>query len=149
LASSKEIPAWLLGADKSYREAFLKGYCLTDVWSGQTNYKVDVKEAVTVSKKLAFSLKSLILSLGFNPTLYCRENNTSVIEGRNVKTLPSYKINWREKVDRKHSQTFISKELFYSAIKENKEYLNSVTVYNIGVKEDKSYIVEGIIVHSC
>lgn len=149
LAPNKEIPAWLLGAKKSYRQAFLKGYCLTDVWAGQTKSKIDIKEAVTVSKKLAFSLKSLILSLGFNPTLYCSMHNTSVIEGRRVKTLPSYKIKWRENIDKNHSQTFISDRLFYSAIKEKKELLKNEVVYNIEVEEDESYIVEGIIVHNC
>lgn len=150
-AEGKSIPAWLLGADRDLREAFLAGYLAGDgcVVEGRGN---PVVQCTTVSKALAFGLRSLASSLGKTVGVYFVAANTSVIEGRQVNALPYYQVRWRTELSEGHRQTVTS-------AKDGAEWLpirdrvdgvaDDVEVFNISVDEDETYIVEGVVVHNC
>lgn len=143
-AESKKMPSWALGLTSMMREALLEGYLSADGWRHDHFY-----EARTVSKALAFSVKSLVTSLGFTATVH-RLQNSSLIEGRTVTARPIYLLRWRHALDLKHAQTFRQSDGYeWAPIREQLDGEESAEVFNIGVEEDESYVVEGIIVHNC
>jgi site-specific DNA-cytosine methylase len=144
LSDCKTIPAWLLGAEKDLREAFLTGYISAD-----GHVRGGLTEISTVSKRLAYGIKSLAASLGYSPRVYFYLDPNDEIEGRKVDAKPSYKVKWMDEVDFKHRQTFIKDDILWSPIKETEKTGLVKPFYNISVAEDETYIAEGIIVHNC
>lgn len=84
LALQKTIPAWLYGAPEPYKEAFMSGYLSADGWT--SGNKV---ECTTISKKLAYGLRTLAVTMGYSPTIYMNHQGDK-IEGRTVKTHDIY-----------------------------------------------------------
>lgn len=142
-AENKGLPAWALGMAPELRSALLSGYLSADGSRTPTFY-----EATTVSKALAFSVKALANSLGYTVAVYTGENS-SVIEGRTVNARPYWRLRWRHEVAADHRQTFRQAHLEWAPIRERGEPGGLETVYNIGVEQDESYVVEGIVVHNC
>jgi DNA (cytosine-5)-methyltransferase 1 len=142
-AENKSMPAWALGMAPEFRAALLSGYLSADGSRTQT-----FSEATTVSKAMAFSVKALAHSLGHTVTVYTGEN-TDVIEGRKVNARPYWRLRWRHAVDKAHRQTFRHAHLEWTPIRECGDPSGLETVFNIGVEEDESYVVEGIVVHNC
>lgn len=142
-AEAKGVPAWALGLSVSAREALLEGYLSADGHKFE-----DFVEAHTVSKSLAFGLKALANSLGKTVAVYCRPNS-SVIEGREVNARDLFKVRWRHNVHAEHTQTYIENGIEWCPVREQSDIGESSEVFNIGVEEDESYVVEGIIVHNC
>lgn len=147
-AASKTIPGWALGMVREFREALLAGYLSGDgcVVRGAGN---PVVVATTVSKALAFGIRALAASLGHCPSVYCREDQPNVIQGRTVNTLPAWSVRWRVEVDPQHAQTVVDGSLMWSPIKEREDDAGLAEVFNLSVEEDESYVVEGIVVHNC
>lgn len=145
----KSFPSWALGMPAKLRQALLDGYVSGDGWKGHPSFV----EVTTVSKALAFSAKALASSLGFTVAVY-RGQNSSVIEGRAVNALPYYRLRWRTALNSSHKQTVRDGHLEFAPIREV-DYPDDligcerVDVFNIGVEEDESYVVEGIVVHNC
>jgi site-specific DNA-cytosine methylase len=142
-AEAKGIPAWLLGIAPALRQALLDGYMSADGWKG-----ADFSECRTVSKSLAFGIRALVSSLGKTATVHLLENS-NVIEGRTVNARPIYMLRWRHDADPAHTQTFREGRLEWCPIREQFDLPERAQVFNIGVEEDESYIVEGIAVHNC
>lgn len=142
-AESKRLPSWIFGLDPMLRNALLEGYCSADGWRGER-----FTETRTVSKALAFSMKALLNSLDHTVTVHLLPNQ-SVIEGREINARPIYLLRWRHEPDPAHAQTFREDGLEWAPIREQSEIGEEATVFNIGVEEDESYVVEGIIVHNC
>jgi len=142
-AEAKGIPAWALGLAPTAREALLEGYLSAD------GHKFDdFVEAHTVSKSLAFGIKALANSLGKTVAVYCRPNS-NVIQGREVNARDLFKVRWRHAVHAEHTQTYIEDGIEWCPVREQSAAGESTEVFNIGVDEDESYVVEGIIVHNC
>lgn len=142
-AEAKGIPAWALGLPVEARESLLEGYLSAD------GHKFDdFVEAHTVSKSLAFGIKALANSLGKTVSVYCRPNS-SVIQGREVNARDLFKMRWRHAVHAEHTQTYIEDGIEWCPVREQSAAGKSAEVFNIGVAEDESYVVEGIIVHNC
>lgn len=142
-AENKAFPAWSFGIARELRTALVDGYLSADGYANTT-----FREATTVSKALAFSLKALANSLGHTVAIYTGENS-SEIEGRKVNARPYWRLRWRHKVADGHRQTFVSGRHEWTPIREVSELGPSERVYNIGVDVDESYVVEGIVVHNC
>jgi len=143
----KSFPSWALGMSEPLRAALLAGYISGDGWIrwGEGPFV----ETTTVSKALAFSTKALASSLGHTVAVYHRENN-STIEGRAVKALPVWRLRWRIQVAEGHVQTIRDGHLEFAPVREREDDVSdNAQVFNIGVEEDESYVVEGIVVHNC
>lgn len=142
-AECKMIPSWALGIAPELREALLSGYLSADGSRTPTFY-----EATTVSKAMAFSVKALANSLGHTVAVYTGRNS-EIIEGRKVNARPYWRLRWRHSVDKAHCQTFRHGHLEWTPVRERGEPEGVEEVFNIGVEEDESYVVEGIVVHNC
>ena len=144
LAQNKTIPGWMYGLSVSERTCFLNGYL-----SGDGYLKDGVVSCTTVSRSLAFGLKTLAATLGMSPTVYHREykGGTAIIEGRTVNVQPSWSVRYR--VAPKVQQCYKAGDHLMCPVKENTVLSSTETVYNISVDEDESYIVDGIVVHNC
>lgn len=142
-AEAKGIPAWALGMDESLKQALLDGYMSADGWDESS-----FCECSTVSKTLAFGLKSLLASIGKTVTVYTRANSDN-IQGRPINARPYFKLRWRHDVDDAHTQTFREDGLEWCPVRTQAPAAVEADVFNIGVDEDESYIVEGIVVHNC
>jgi site-specific DNA-cytosine methylase len=145
-AGTKTVPAWALGLSDHLRRALLQGYLSAD---GNRDHAKAFVECNTISKALAFGIKALANSLGHTAGIYLNSNNTTTIEGRIVSAQPIYKLRWRDEVSALHEQTRTENGIEWCPIREQSDTGQSATVYNIGVEDDESYIVEGIIVHNC
>jgi DNA (cytosine-5)-methyltransferase 1 len=147
LAHGKRIPAWLLGADKNLKQAFLDGYLSADghrrLIHGTPTYYCD-----TTSKQLAFGLQALVHTMGGTPSVKRRQNSNH-IQGRAVNSRIIYSVKWREYIINKHKQTFSEPGYEWRQIKEVVKNEGLSAVYNLSVEDDESYIVENIIVHNC
>lgn len=148
LATGKRIPGWLLGADRTAREAFLAGYV-----SGDGSYTHSggnpLIQCTTVSRPLAFGIKSLVCSLGFSPSVYYKDNQSNCIEGRSVNVVPVWSVRWRTAIDEDHRQTELSEGIEWCQIRDIIKLNGLSTVYNLSVEDDESYVADGIIVHNC
>lgn len=147
-AAHKRVPSWVLGLSSGMRQHFVDGYVSGD---GCIDEKRGTVDASTVSKQLAFGLKAVVVSLGYTVTVGTKEGGTSVIQGRTVNTLRSWKIRWRTSRATNYAQTWRSELHEWTAIKHKQGSATNqpVEVYNLSVDEDESYVVEGIVVHNC
>lgn len=143
-AYNKTIPAFLLGSSSECRESLLKG--LTDSDGHIVN---DHKITYTsVSKRLIFSIRILAESLGFSTSIFFNEcSGCSVIDDREIKRTPiwSCSIVRSKKVGR---LTYENHSLYkVRTVDFCKE--QNVTVYNLEVDEDNSYVADSVVVHNC
>ena len=141
---NKTIPAFLLGSSSECRESLLKG--LTDSDGHIVN---DHKITYTsVSKRLILSIRILAESLGFSTSIFFNEcPGCSVIDDREIKRTPiwSCSIVRSKKVGR---LTYENHSLYkVRTVDFCKE--QNVTVYNLEVDEDNSYVADSIVVHNC
>jgi len=143
-ALNKTIPSWLYGTKESYKRAFLSGYVSADGYI--CNGKV---ECSTISKKLAYGIRTLVVTMGYSPTIYLHNNVNNIIEGRIVKTNAIYKVKWKNTIDEKHKQTFVEDGYLWTRIKKVEKTGKLETFYNISVADDETYIAESIVVHNC
>ena len=143
-AENKNLPLWLLGASRRLKEAFVKGYRTTDGSAGSQNWEAMV--GLTVSKQLAFNMRSLGISLGYSVSVqYHEPPPTKVIEGRTVNQKPQWIFTYSNSTRSSVEKEGYRWQLVRSKIKTEKiEH-----VYNIEVEEDHSYLADGIVVHNC
>jgi DNA (cytosine-5)-methyltransferase 1 len=141
-AANKSLPAWVYGLPNPMKEALLAGYFSADGSLQRTECRIS-----TISKKLAFSIKTLLTTLGISPGVLTTKNG-STIQGRVINAKLSWIVNWRTTPKR---QTHISEDnINWTPIKNRSDVSTDLhDVFNIGVEDDESYVVEGIIVHNC
>jgi len=143
LAYGKTIPPWAFGMKKEWRQSLLDGYISADGHSSARRV-----ESCSVSKKLTVGIRLLAESLGERVSLnYQRPRNNHKIEGRKINCRPQYRAYWnRTRIRKDHMEdSFHSWMRVRSVIPGNKD----VTVYNLSVDGDESYIADGIVVHNC
>ena len=142
------IPGWALGMEEPLRQALLEGYVSGDGCEVITTGN-DQVQTTTVSKALAFGVKGLACSLGHTVTVSYNPNPNTVIDGRTVNALPTWHVRWRSTVAATHTQTETEDGLMWTAVKKQDAAEKGCKVFNIGVADDESYVVEGIVVHNC
>ena len=152
LALGKRLPIWALGMPREWRQALLEGYVAADghnqhsfstVRSGGTR-KVGV---TTISKQLAFGVRLLAESLGYHASISLGKARDNPIEGRKVSTHDLYTIIWP--VSPQRSIAGETKLHSWTRIRAVKSGSFGVTVYNLSIEEDESYVAEGVVVHNC
>lgn len=143
LAHGKTIPGWVYGMPAAHRRALLDGYISGDGWD-----RGDIVEATTVSKPLAFGIRTLAASLGHVPAVYLRANS-DVIQGRPVDARDAYHLRWRHHVDEAHAQHHSDDLHLFTPIRAVGAPGQAEPVFNISVADDESYVAEGVVVHNC
>lgn len=140
-AGEKTVPAWAFGLDEALRAALLEGYCSADGCDAGTWQSIQ-----TVSKSLAFGVRTLATTLGYVVTVHLARPQKDVIEGRKVHVRQAWIVKWRHATVR---QTTVLDEGFRWSPVKTRDSVGNATVYNLSVEEDESYVVEGIVVHNC
>jgi len=142
-AENKTVPGWVLGIDKEQLRAFVDGYLSGD---GHTE-RGGQKAFTTVSKKLALGMGAcacIAYNAPFNLCKHTPKTPTTIIEGRCVHQKPWY----RGTLAKTHRRGFVEKGYLWGECKTS-EGNNGVTVFNLSVDGDESYIANGAIVHNC
>lgn len=148
-ASHKTVPGWVFGMPANLRSALLDGYLSADGWAGKDWKGKSLVEVVTVSRALAWGMRSLAATLGYAVAVYYDDSQPDVIEGRKVNVKPVIRLRWRKSIEPGHAQTFVDDGLRWSPIRERTAVEGKHRVYNFAVEEDESYVVEGVVVHNC
>ena len=143
LAQNKTIPGWMYGLPISQREAFLSGYL-----SGDGCIRDGLVSCVTVSRALAFGLKTLVATLGMSSTVFRQsKDGKGIIQGRTVNVQPSWHVRYR--LDLQNHHCYKVDQHLLCPVKENTKLDTTELMFNLSVEEDESYVVEGIVVHNC
>lgn len=142
----KQIPPWVFSLSPELRQAFLDGYTYGDGhWIGQRCV------AVTVSRSLAYGLKTLALSLGATVSIHHQPDpKPSIYKGKTIQSKPTYSVSMNFSKDMKHIGFSWDEEGFaWSAVRKITPLNEKSRVYDLTVEEDHSYTVEGVLVHNC
>jgi site-specific DNA-cytosine methylase len=139
-ASDKFIPPELFGAEQELRIALVEGYSRSDTHLHHQDCRY---RASTVSKKLAIGLKTLITSLG----IPCGIGVPYIRPDARFKTQKQpYLVNWK---DTNTKRAVIDDKHMWRFVQEIHPGRENVTVYDITVEEDHSFVADGIVVHNC
>ncbi|MFI6495949.1 peptidoglycan-binding protein [Nonomuraea typhae] len=147
-AENKEIHQDVMSWSTAARKALLDGYLFGDghkVTNAKARYG-----AVTVSRKLAQSLATLLLSVGLVASVRkLRDAGTSSIEGREVNTKRTYITEWSaEQVER--PQWYMADGFLWVPVRSVERTGETAKVYDIRVDHDShSFIADGLVVHNC
>lgn len=141
-ADGKQIPGWCLGMKREWRQALFDGYMDSDGCKTDNGWKVS-----TISRRLAVSFKMLAASLGYTTSTVLVHNRRqfAVIDGRKVNERDQYSINV---YDRARSAV-VCDQGYWGLVRKILPGRSNVTVYNLSVEEDNSYVVDGTAVHNC
>ncbi|WP_245726946.1 DNA cytosine methyltransferase [Streptomyces longwoodensis] len=145
-AAGKKLPTWLLFAPEEIRRSFLDGYLSADGHISRDGLRV---QSMSVSKQLTVGVRLLLTSLGYYATVhYQRPKATAVIEGRTVRQSPRWTVTAHLTQQRKPKHRDADGFRWgkaSGAIAPGE----TVTVYNMTVEEDHTYVVDGVLVHNC
>jgi DNA (cytosine-5)-methyltransferase 1 len=144
-AAEKQIPSWALGMPTNLRRALLIGYLSAD--GGFTQRRV---RASTVSRKLAVSVRMLAEGVGHRVSMAHDKRTTYNIEGRQGGAKLQWILHWEPELNSARSpESFDEDGQAWSRIRKISPGRTGVTVYNIEVDEDHSYVIDGITVANC
>ncbi|WP_440712150.1 hypothetical protein [Gordonia sp. FQ] len=144
-AGKKQVPTWALMLSPGERAELLAGYMSADGGTTQRRHR-----ASTVSKKLAISMRLLAESIGHRVALAHDNRETYAIEGRTGRARLQWIMHWEPKLAAKRSpEAFVDGIHAWSRVRSVEPARTSVTVYNIEVDEDHSYVLDGIVVKNC
>ena len=138
-SDSKTIPAWVFSLPAEHRRALAEGYQQAD---GHTRENDDRVRVNTTSKQLAVGMKLVLESLGVPANVtgpYERDE-----EGHN----PIYVLNWRWDPENTSTSTWDSGHR-WSRVQEIEPAADETMVYDLTVKDDSSFVADGVVVHNC
>lgn len=142
LAHGKTLPTWALTLPEEHRRALLDGYVSADGSKGARATTI-----TTVSKRLAVGVRLLAESLGFRVGLSRFVQHNRIIEGRRVNARDSWVLRWENNASQR--EAVVHENHCWSLVKSVTPGRASVEVFNLSVKEDESYVADGIVVHNC
>lgn len=134
LSGEKKIPAWLFGAERHHREAFLQGSHLADGNVG----RFEEAGIATTSKRLAFGLRSLIESLGNSAIINVKDGRRSARGHANL-----YRAGWR--LNPRNEHTEVHDGLRWMPIKSVSDLGPPQVLHDIALDGGWSCVAEGII----
>jgi site-specific DNA-cytosine methylase len=144
-AAGKGLPGWSLTLPRSSRQALLDGYVSADGHVGPRRTM-----ASTVSRKMAVSVRLLAESLGHRVGMGTDRRTSYLIEGRHGQALPQHLVYWENQLSSKRRpESFEDGVHAWSRVRSVKPGRADVTVYNIEVEDDHSYVLDGIVVVNC
>lgn len=145
-AAAKRLPAWLLFAPEEIRQSFADGYVSADGHVSRDGLRL---QTASVSKKLSVGTRLLLTSLGYYVSVhYGRRAAQAVIEGRTVRQQPMWTVTAHKCRDRRPKHRDADGYRWGKAAGDVTPG-GTVTVYNMTVKDDHTYIADGVIVHNC
>lgn len=151
-AINKNIPLSIVRLPKCLLLSFLDGFLSGD---GSCHLSKTGKEEwsiTTISSKLADSL-SLAVQMAYGThtsIVFCKRPATATISGRIVNQHDTYTIRFRKQPDdyaHKHVKRIENGYIF--PIRKIEEANHDITVYNLEVADDHSYLVGLFAVHNC
>ena len=144
-ADGKQLPTWVLFWPEELRLSALRGYLDAD--GGESQRRV---RASTVSRKLAVSIRLLAESLGHRVAMAYDKRETYSIEGRTGVAKRQWIMHWEPQLANGRSpEAFVDGIHAWSRVRSVEPANTGVTVYNIEVAEDHSYVLDGIVVKNC
>jgi site-specific DNA-cytosine methylase len=145
-AAGKRIPAWMLFAPEEVRQAFVDGYVSADGHVSRDGLRLQTS---SVSKELAVGMRLLLTSLGYYASVhYGRRAEHAVIEGRTIRQQPQWTVTAHKCRDRRPKHRDADGYRWGKASGAVKPG-ETVTVYNMTVDEDHTYVADGVVVHNC
>lgn len=142
-AHDKGIPGWLFGAEEEIRRSFLDGYIHADGHSGTGTKGGTYQSIHTVSRELAIGTRVLAGTLGHAAVVYTGQANLSIDH-------TTYRTNWPEvPVDGGKSHSWRDDDHIWNRVKSISLGEEIVSVYDITVEDDHSFVADGFVVHNC
>ncbi len=141
-AEGKNLPAWVFGMNREWREQLFLGYMESDGMRTRNGYS-----STSINRRLCIGMKMLASGLGYAVSMIRTVNKRSqcVIDGRRVNERPYYRLRYA-----KHPRSAVVKQDgFWGLVREKSEGRRNITVYNMEVEDDHSYTADGIAVHNC
>jgi DNA modification methylase len=160
LAKNKEIHPFLFQAPFFLQTELIKGLFRTDgsISESEATY-------VSISKKLTYQIRDILLRLKIGSSVNARKSTTSYINKRKINCKNSYSVRVYGKhvhnlakiidVNLCHSKKYTHSKVkvgshyeFYKVREIIKENVKDITVYNLEVEEDNSYVGK-VTYHNC
>lgn len=142
-AEEKNIPAWALGMQESWRFALLQG--ITEMDGYMVDY--DASRIITANHKFASGIRLLAESLGCRASISRRiPKKRAMDEGHTADQSTQYITTFSMKKD---WPVYELEDKHWYITHSVREGRTAVPVYNFSVEEDGSYTAEGFIVHNC
>lgn len=141
-AEGKNLPAWVFGMNREWREQLFLGYMESDGMQNRNGYS-----STSINRRLCIGMKMLASGLGYAVSMIRTVNKRSqcVIDGRRVNERPYYRLQYT-----KHPRSAVMKQDgFWGLVRGKSEGRRNITVYNMEVEDDHSYTADGIAVHNC
>jgi hypothetical protein len=145
-ANNKRFPQWIMEAPRPVQAAALDGYLAGDGhhYEGRRD-RTSRMMAVTVSKTLAYQVRTLAIALGKKPSLHVRPAS---VDSDGVSRQESYWISWS--MNSKFTDGFFLDGMLAVPVLSVESYdVVDTDVYNLGVDGEHFYTVNGIAVHNC
>ena len=142
LAIGKTIPTWVFSLKNEYRQSILDGYVSADGYIGPKR-----TQTCSISKRLSLGIRLIAESLGNRTSLHRYKQHNNIIEGRIVNTHEQWVVAWENNKTCRHS--YEDTHHSWSLVKGSNLGRENVNVYNFSVKDDESYVADGIVVHNC
>ncbi|MEU3708359.1 DNA cytosine methyltransferase [Streptomyces anulatus] len=145
-AAGKRLPAWLLFAPELIRRAFVDGYLSADGHVNRDGLRV---QSMSVSKQLSIGVRLLLTSLGYYASVHYQQPKAeAVIEGRTICQRPSWTVTAHLTQVRRSKHRDVE-GFRWGKVSGTVTPGETVTVYNMTVDEDHTYVVDGVLVHNC
>lgn len=141
-ADGKNLPAWVFGMNREWREQLFLGYMESDGMRTRNGYS-----STSINRRLCIGMKMLASGLGYAVSMIRTVNKRSqcVIDGRRVNERPYYRLQYT-----KHPRSAVmEQDGFWGLVRGKSEGRRNITVYNMEVEDDHSYTADGIAVHNC
>jgi ribosomal protein uS19 len=151
-AKNKSIPVWML-----YLPSEKQKYIVLSHWRGDGCIKSNCFEMCSSSKKLIFQLQMILHRLGIVPSIFANKQNNGYIyririAGKYLDTFGQIvKIRHPHSKSRNRITVFswTDRNYVYQPIKDIHKEKYEGYVYNLEVKNDNTYVSNGVIVHNC
>lgn len=143
-AHNKKIPSWVFSLDEGQRKMVFDGLIYGD---GNINkdprYADGACNYTTVSKSLAYDVKTLAQTLGLSTTIIYREGGEITIRDKQYNSGPSYSV----RIGGNSGQGFYDEHLKLNKVKSISK-AQPIEVWDIEVEDDHSFVAESIVVHN-
>jgi DNA-binding CsgD family transcriptional regulator len=147
-AFNKQIPEFIMQSSIKFKYEFIRGYLEAD---GYTDDK-GIKKFTTVSPSLAYGLQRLLIETGRMASVqYQKRPPKTTIEGRVVNQRDTYSIaltphgGWHGQL----KSTSFDMDYAWVGIKNIEKFDFDGNVYNFGLDEEHTYLVNNIANHNC
>lgn len=147
-AEGKRMPGWIFSAEEAQRHALLDGYVDADGHEREDGRVT----TVSVSRALAVGVKMLAGSLGYVANITRRRARVTLPIADNSRALlmqsrAAYSVDWDAKPD--WSKSWQGDLHRWGRVRSVDPCRTQVTVYDITVADDESFIADGQVVHNC